>query len=86
MTLQHFRSLPLDTQRKVVQHSGVFLLGRTGVGVTAKLFQLNNFYVELFFNEKMSAVSRLVAFDDTAKLEHYLHLIPLTELQPLIRR
>jgi hypothetical protein len=84
MNLTQFRSLSPDIQRKVVQHTGVFLFGRTGVGVTAKLYQIGSFYVELFFNEKRSELIRIVSFDDTHKLEPYLRLVNVAEIQPYL--
>lgn len=82
MNLQQFRSLSLDMQRQVVQHSGVFLFVRKGVGATAKLYQVEGFYVELFFDEKMSEVIRIVSFDDMNRLEPYLRLVNVATLQP----
>ncbi|WP_162945037.1 hypothetical protein [Flavisolibacter nicotianae] len=85
MTLHQFRSLSEDVQRRIIQQNGVFLLGRTGVGITAKLYQLNGFYVEMFWDEKMAEVVHLVSFDDPAKLENYFHLVLVSELQALLR-
>lgn len=84
MTLLQFRSLPGDVQRQVVLYKGVFLFGRNGVNATAKLYQVDGFYVELFFDQRMSEVTRLVAFEDTAKLEPYLRQVDVRELQMLL--
>ena len=84
MTLEQFRSLPKDMQRKVVKHCGVFLFGRTGVGVNVMLYQVEGFYVEIYFNDKMSVALRLRCFEDTVHLDPYLRMVDVSELQPLL--
>ena len=86
MTLQDFCAYSSSKQRRLVHAKGVFLLNRKGVGITAILYQVEGFYVELHLDGQSAVVLHLVCFDDTARLEPYLHQIPLTELQPLLRR
>lgn len=84
MTYEQFCSLPKDIQRNVVKHCGVFLFGRTGVGVNVKLYQVESFYVEIYFDKKMSEVIRLKSFEDTKHLEPYLRMVDVSELQLLL--
>jgi hypothetical protein len=84
MTFEQFRSLPKDIQRNVVKHCGVFLFGRTGVGVNVMLYQVEGFYVEVWFDEKMSEATRIRCFDDTKSLEPYLRMVDVSELQQLL--
>ena len=84
MTFDQFRSLPKDIQRNVVKHCGVFLFGRSGVGVFVKLFQVESFYVEIYFDEKMSEAMHIRSFTDTKNLEPYLRLVDVSELQLLL--
>jgi hypothetical protein len=84
MVFEQFRSLPKDMQRNVVKHCGVFLFGRTGVGVNVKLYQVDSFYVEIYFNDKMSEATKIRCFEDTRHLEPYLRMIDVSELQPLL--
>jgi hypothetical protein len=84
MTFQQFRSLPKDIQRNVVKHYGVFLFGRSGVGVNVILYQMESFYVEIYFDEKMSEVTRIRSFEDTRHLEPYLRMVDVSELQVLL--
>ncbi|WP_121357362.1 hypothetical protein [Flavisolibacter nicotianae] len=84
MTFQQFVSLPKDMQRKVVKHCGVFLFGRTGVGVNVLLYQVESYYVEIYFNEKMSEAIDIRGFDDTRFLEPYLRMVDVSELQLLL--
>ena len=84
MTFEQFRSLPKDMQRNVVKHCGVFLFGRTGVGVNVMLYQVESFYVEIYFDEKMSEATRIRSFEDTRHLEPYLRMVDVSELQFLL--
>lgn len=86
MTLHEFGELSPAQQRRVVHVKGVFLLTRKGVGITAILYQVEGFYVELHLDAQSAVVLHLVFFDDTGSLESYLQQIRLTELQPLFRR
>lgn len=84
MTFQQFRSLPKDLQRKVVKHCGVFLFGRTGVGVNVMLYQIESFYVEIYFDEKMSEATHIRSFEETRHLDPYLRMVDVSELQLLL--
>lgn len=84
MTIEQFRSLPKDMQRKMVKHSGAFLFGRTGVGVNVLLYQVDGFYVEIYFDEKMSEAMHLRSFEDTSYLDPYLRMVDVSELQYLL--
>ena len=84
MTITQFRALPKDIQRTVVKHYGVFLFGRTGVGVNVMLYQVEGFYVELYFDEKMSEAMHVRSFDDTIHLDPYLRRVDVSELQLLL--
>lgn len=84
MNFDQFRTLPSDLQRNVVKHCGVFLFGRTGVGVNVKLYQVEGFYVEVYFDEKMSEVTRIKSFNDTKPPDPYLRMVDVSALQVLL--
>ena len=84
MTLLQFCSLSGDLQRQVVQQRGVFLFGRTGIGITAKLYQVEGFYVEIFFDHQRSGVSSMVPFDDANNLEPYLRQVDIMAIYELL--
>lgn len=86
MTLQQFRSLPKDMQRTAVKRCGTFLLGRAGVGVHVMLYQVEGFYVEIYFDDKTSSSSCIKSFGDTKRLEPYLHKIDLSALHPFLMK
>lgn len=85
MTFDNFQTLSPTAQQKALEHCGVFLLARRGVRATAELYQVNNFYVELVYDENQSAVVRLLCFQDTGKLTCYLRQIDISELKCLLR-
>ena len=84
MTIEQFKALPKDIQRTVVKHYGVFLFGRSGVGVNVILYQVEGFYVEIFFDERMSECTRIRSFSDTRHLEPYLRMVDVSEVQMLL--
>lgn len=84
MTFEQFQALPKDIQRNVVKHFGVFLFGRSGVGVNVMLYQVEGFYVEIYFDEKMSESIHIRGFEDTKHLEPYLRKIDVSEVQLLL--
>jgi hypothetical protein len=81
MTLQQFHCLPAKMQQQMVKQSGVHLFSRTGVGVNLMLYQVEGFYVEIYFDKQLSKVLRLRCFDDTRNLDPYLRLVDVSELQ-----
>lgn len=85
MTLLQFRSLSCDIQRQVVQKSGIYLLCHTNEDSIEKLYQVNGFYVVLFFDLRMSAVTRIDCFDDPNRLEPYLRQVDVSEVRMLLR-
>ena len=84
MTLYQFRSLPKDMQAQLVKQKGLYLFGRTTRHAYVKLYQVDNMYVELYFDKKMSFVAIVNAFEDTERLEPYLQLVDVSELQQLL--
>jgi len=48
------------------------------------LYQVEGFYVEIYFNDKMSVALRLRCFEDTVHLDPYLRMVDVSELQPLL--
>jgi hypothetical protein len=84
INLQQFQSYPDTIQRKLVHRRGVFLLSRKGEEDVVNLYRVDGFYVELFFNQRMSAVLRIGAFEDTAGLDAYLQQVELPGIKQLL--
>jgi hypothetical protein len=55
----------------------VCLMGRSDEDYLIMLYQLDGFYIEVFFHRNLQEVTKFRAFDDTAMLEPYLENIEL---------
>jgi len=64
----------------MIKLHGVFLMKRRARNTYAYLFQVDNFYVEVFFNENTGNILQIKPFDNTTQLEPYLALIDISEL------
>jgi hypothetical protein len=86
MTLKQFRSLQLDLQEKLLVRNGAFLFERKSAGIKVLLYQLNNFYVEVFYDTGSSKVCLLKTFTDPDGLEAYLSEIDLAEIKDILNK
>lgn len=86
MNLQQFRSASVEAQEKLVKESGVFLLERRSLGVSVLLFQLEAFYIEVFYNSATNSVSFIKSFEDMDGIEAYLQRIDISEVLGILRR
>ncbi len=84
MKLQQFRSASQEVQEKLVKMRGVFLMERKSLGVSVLLFQLDGFYVEVFYNTATSTVSFVKSFDDMDGIEAYLERIDIREVKAIL--
>jgi hypothetical protein len=84
MTLQQFRAASCEAQEKLVKQKGVFLMERKSLGVSVLLFQLNGFYVEVFYNTTTATVSFIKSFNDMDGIEAYLDKINISEVMAML--
>lgn len=80
MTLKQFRSSSNYVQQQMVKHQAVFLLERRSLDWNILLFQLDGFYVEVYYERKAQKVEKIKSFDDVAQLEPYLCKIAVPAL------
>jgi len=80
MTLQQFRCCSKYVQQQLVRHQGTFLLERKSMDWNVLLFQLDAFYVEVYYQRKTQEVELLKSFEDTDELEPYLKKINVLAL------
>lgn len=78
MTIQYFRTLSQDKQFRKLLLNGVFLTSRDTDENCILLFQLNNFYVEIYFNRDCEEIVYSRSFKDTDKLAPYLEQIDIS--------
>ena len=68
----------------MINFHGVLLLERRADNLNAALYQVDNFYVELFFKDNSPAIFLLKCYADTSGLDAYLHMIDITDVQALL--
>jgi hypothetical protein len=87
MTLTEFNNLPQDQQVKTIKREGCFLYVRNEGGIDIILYQLRNFYAEVFFESgEAGKKDRILirSFDDMASLDIYLQKINISALKELL--
>lgn len=85
MTLTQFARLKKEEQIATIKRAGSFLFIRQECGIDIILYQVEGFYVEVFFEASNSKAARIRCFDDTAALDTYLHKISLSEIRELLK-
>jgi hypothetical protein len=80
LTEKNFTALPLPLQKAVVKQKGTFLCERISKNFVVYLFELNTFYVEVFYNRDKARVIWIHTFHNPDLLEPYLEAIDLSGL------
>ncbi|HEX8314923.1 MAG TPA: hypothetical protein VF610_00165 [Segetibacter sp.] len=76
MTLEEFDQLNYEGRLDATQKA-VCIAGREENKFKVLLFQLNDFYIEVYYNAKLNFISQLIPFRSTDNLEPYLQKISL---------
>lgn len=84
MTLQQFRAASCKAQERLVKKRGVFLMERKSLGVSVLLFQLDGFYVEVFYNSASDSINFIKSFNDMDGIEAYLINVDISELLAIL--
>src|SRR5688572_16315516 len=80
MTLPEFNKLSTEEQQKAVLMQGFFLAERKDPPLRMMLYDMGNFYVEVFFLSRYNKVAWFNGFKSTKKLEPYLQKIDITSV------
>ncbi|HLY69742.1 MAG TPA: hypothetical protein VKR53_08430 [Puia sp.] len=80
MKTADFKILDQFDQMQVLEDKAVFLDYRQEGDYSVGLFQLDGFYVEVFFHVIKLAYKKIRVFDDTRFLDQYINQIDITEL------
>jgi hypothetical protein len=80
MTLQEFNLLSLEQQQNALLRSGVYLGERKDPPLRMMLYQMDGFYVEVFFLSRYNKVGWFKGFDNTDELTPYLEKINVSGL------
>ncbi len=80
MTLQYFHALNKEKQQDVILRNGTFLMERTDGPFKIMLYQLEDFYVEVYILIPHNKVALFRCFDTLELLDPYLKDINLSGL------
>ena len=80
MTLTEFNKLSTEEQQKAVLMQGVFLAERKDPPLRMMLYDMGNFFVEVFYLRRNNKVAWFNGFNNTKKLEPYLQRIDVSSL------
>jgi hypothetical protein len=80
MTHQHFTTLSQDKQYRNLLMNGVCIAHRDIEDHCVLLFQINNFYVEIFFDQNCDEIIQCRSFQNLEELDPYLNQINISHL------
>jgi hypothetical protein len=80
MTLFEFKALPRSSQIDAICDCGVRLAAREELEYNITLYQIEDFYVEIFYDRQLKQISYIKASNNTILLEPYLDSINIGEL------
>jgi len=80
MTLYEFKLLNEDEQASMLWDIGVFLIERQDQIFRYVLYQIDGFYVEVWYHKDLNAIQSLKSFSSTRQLEPYLSKIKINML------
>jgi len=75
MRFSDFKMLNLPWQARIICDQGIFLTSRKEDGYFIELYQVDSFYVEVYYRLKDNEIEKFLSFHDTSMLEPYLKLI-----------
>jgi hypothetical protein len=80
MTLQYFKSLTRKQKKSIVLRTGIFLCEKNYGVFRTMLYQVDAFYVEIFFTKFSKDAFWFRSFDSTKNLQPYLQQIDISSL------
>lgn len=78
MTLDEFTRLNETTQARTLLERGIFLTDRLYKNFSIILYQLDNFYVEVYHNLRFDILQGMRCFEDDDALQPYLESIDIS--------
>lgn len=80
MTLEEFSLLDDQEQAKTLIDKGVFIAERQYRDFCIFLYQVDNFYVEIYHNLRYNVIQGMESFENEDMLEPYLESIDISTL------
>jgi hypothetical protein len=79
MRIQEFKVPGVNIDSTFLKN-GVHIADRPGLFCSIALFQVDDFYVEIYYNKKTNEVGRVKTFYGTDLLDPYLKYIDISEI------
>lgn len=83
MTLYEYLLLRPEEQASATWQHGAFIAVADKGALKVLLYQIDSFYVEVYYNCKLGRIEELRSFDSTDQLDPYLEAIDLSGLVPV---
>ena len=80
MTIYDFELMNEFEQTDIIGEKGVLIGERKHEHYNVLLFQIESFYVELYYHSHFNVIIKIIYFTDTDLLEQYLENIEVNEL------
>ncbi len=80
MTTTYFEQLTEAEQTDAIWENGVFLYRRTESFYNILLFQVENFYTEIYYHSHFNVIIKIRSFSDTDLLMPYLDKLNIQSL------
>ena len=80
MGLYDFISLDKEGKANMLWQLGVFLMARPYSAGTINLYGIDDFYVEVYYNQELNCIEDIRSFRSVGCLEDYLDKMNLTDL------
>lgn len=77
MGLYEFIALDTNTKATTVWNHATFLMSRTSVSGKVNLYSLEDFYVEVYYNQELNCIEDIRSFKSVSCLDAYLEIIEL---------
>jgi hypothetical protein len=84
MTFDHYKHLSAVEQASVLWEKGIQIGKRSEPSFIILLYQIEDFYVEMYLHKEENTVTRIRSFKSTGQLRPYLDTIDVTELISMI--
>lgn len=80
MSLSEFSRLHESAQAQVLIERGIFLAERLYKSIMIFLYQVDDFYVEVYHNLRFNVIQGITGFKDEDVLQPYLESIDISQL------
>ena len=84
MNIREFKYQEKINKKKLLASRGVFLSKREDGVFSIFLFQMVNFYVEMFYDNEEEEIGYIRAFQSVNELNPYLEQIDISEIQQVL--